>query len=340
MILLIEGLAAFLLIGTSGVFSAVETAFLSLSRLDLERLDRVAPGRLSFWRRDPERVLAVIVLGNNMANAGLGVLAVDMALESFRVMAVPFRWGEILFPASAAVALVVWGEVLPKVWTRAHAPAVALALARPMEGLVRWAGPALEGLVRHVRRLLSWMSTLVSAERVRWDLPVIRSLVENSPATGPFRHVLKNLLDFGNLPVSRVMVPREEIFSLNIGLPPADFLRAVLASGYTRVPVHRGDPDRLEGFVHAKDLLAQKITGRLLVLEDLLRPLPRVSPGETLAPLLRNMRREGYWMVRVGSPQGRTEGLVTLEDILESIVGEIPEEPPLPLPRPPRRRRR
>ena len=127
--LLIKGMGALLLFGLSAGFSLAETAFMSLSRLQLARLTRARPGRLNFWQRDPERALAVLLLLNNVVNAGLAVLSVSMALDAAAVLHFPFRYGQVVFPVVGGALLILFCEVGPKVVARAYSEPLAVALA-------------------------------------------------------------------------------------------------------------------------------------------------------------------------------------------------------------------
>lgn len=321
---------SFLLLLASAGFSCAETAFLSLSRIQLGRLRKAHPGRLDFWEEDPDRVLAVLLLGNSLTNVGLGVLSTGMALDLERLWGVPFRWGGWLVPAAVTLLVIVFGEIIPKVLARNYSEPAALALAGPVRGLARFLGPLLQGLLDRIGGLLSWLSRTIRAERGEWSAPVIRSLLQNAPLGPRLRSVLSNLLEFGNLPVSRVMVPRPEIFSVNLALPKREFIQKIMASGYSRVPVHRGSPDHIEGVVYAKDLLTFWRNESLLVVEDLVRPALRVAADTPLAHLLREFRQGRNHLALVIDRTGPLQGLVTLQDVLEAIVGEIGEEPAAP----------
>lgn len=311
----------------SALFSAAETAFMSLSRIHLSRLDKAHPGRLRFWQKDPDRALTVLLFLNNLVNAALGVLAVSMSLDVARRLGIPFLWAGAVIPPVTAALLILLGEIAPKIFAR-HAPErLALVLAPPTERVVRALGPLTQGLLKATGTLLSWLSRTVRTERAQWNASVIRSLLEGAPAVRPIKDLLQNVIRFGAVPVREVMVPREEIFAVDLTLGRDALLRRALRSGYSRVPVHRGSLDNLRGMVYAKDLLAQWRGGGLISVDDLVRPLFRVTPETPLAQVLRVFRQGHHHMALVADAHGRTIGLVTLQDALEAIVGEIAPEP-------------
>lgn len=311
----------------SALFSLAETSFLSLSRVQLSRLEKVRPGRLAFWIDDPDRALAVILLGNNLVNVGIGFLATALALDA-RAWGLPFRWGNLLFPAAAAALVVVFGEIIPKVAARLASEAIALSLAPLFHVIAGVLGPLVQGLVDGTGHLLEKISARVKAEGP-WDPHVIRGMLETTSLSRAARSVVTGLLDFGRRPLGSVMVPRAEVFSVDLSLPREEAVRRILASGYSRVPVHRGSLDWSGGVLYAKDLLAAARESELIVLDDLVRPLPRV-PGDTPLPdILRRFREGRLHMVLVTDRSGRVQGLVTLQDLLEAIVGPVAEEPAL-----------
>jgi CBS domain containing-hemolysin-like protein len=322
------GCALFLLVLSAG-FSLAETSFMSLSRLQLARLARARPGRLDFWQKDPDRALAVLLLMNNVVNAGLAVLSVSIALDAAAFLHFPFRWGRGLFPVASGILLLVFGEVGPKVAARARSESLALALAPAVKAMTDVLGPLMHGLLEGVGGLLSWLSRTVRTDRAQWDQDVIRALLDHAPLGSPLRRVLKNVVGFAHTPVSAVMVPRLEIAAVDLRAGFDAVIARILSSGYSRLPVHRGSIDAIEGMVYSKDLLAQLRSGPLIALEDLVRPLPCVPPDAPLARLLREFRAGHHHMALVAEPGGKVLGLVTLQDTLEAIVGEIAQEPRL-----------
>ncbi len=310
----------------SAVFAGAETAFMSLSRAQLSRLNKVYPGRIIFWQNDPDRVLSVIILGNNLTNAGLGVMSISLALDAERLWGLPFQWGGLLMPVLTAVIVIVFGEIIPKVAARNYSESLALFLARPIRLLTQWFGPLMQGLLVRIDVLLSWLSRTVKEKRGEWNVSVIRAMLDNASLTTRLRSVLNNLLDFGNLPVHRILVARKNVFAMDLSLPRKEFVRRILSSGYSRVPIYRGTLDNIEGLLYAKDLLAYWRSESLIVLEDIIRPILRVSVDAPLANILRIFRQGHHHMALVMDKNNRVQGLVTLQDVLEAIVGEMAEE--------------
>lgn len=319
--------AAALILGVSALFSLAETAFMSLSRLQLDRLEKLRPGRLAFWRNDPDRALAALLLMNNVANAGLGVLSVSLALDAAAFLGVPFQQGRLLFPLATALLVILLGEVAPKVFARSRPEPLAMALAPMTRFLSRRFGPLMDFLLKRTGRALSFLSRTVRTEKAQWDPAILRHLLEKSSVDRPIRRVLENLVEFGHRPVTAVMVPRSEMRAVDLRLDRNALVARVLETGHSRVPVHRGSLDAVQGMIYAKDLLAEQRSAALIAADDLVRPLPRVAPQMSLAELMREFRQGHHHMALVVDRLGGVLGLVTLQDALEAIVGDIASEP-------------
>jgi putative hemolysin len=206
---------------------------------------------------------------------------------------------------------------------------LAVALAPTVRVLTEVFGPLMQGLLQGVGAFLSWLSKTVRTQRGQWNQDVIRALLDHAPLGHPLRQVLKNLVGFAQMPVSAIMVPRAEmaVGDLRAGLDA--LIRMILTSGYSRLPVHRGSIDSIEGMVYSKDLLAALRSGPLIAVEDLIRPLPTVAADAPVARLLRDFREGHHHMALVADRNTKVLGLVTLQDTLEAIVGDIAQEPSL-----------
>jgi len=324
-VLWVKTVAGIFLLVLSALFSLAETAFMSLSRVQLGRLSRAWPGRLDFWENDPDKVLVVLLLMNNLVNAGLGVLAVSMAWDAQNV-GVPFYWGKFLFPFGVGTVVVLFAEVVPKSLARARAESSALFLAPlvcAMTGVFGW---PMQGLLKKVESFLAWLSRTVRTEQSQWDVSVIRALLDNAPVTHPLRRVLNNVVGFAQTPVSAVMTPRTEIAAVNLSMAKDPLLSRMVNTGYSRVPVHRGALESTVGMIYSKDLLTQWRSGALIALEDLVRPLPRIRANTPLARVLRDFRKGHHHMALVTDDHEKIIGLVTIQDTLEAIVGDIAPE--------------
>ena len=314
----------------SALFSGSETALTAANRSRLHALERAGDRRAVRARElmgNRERLIGAILVGNNLFN----VAAASMATYVFTQLV-----GEAgIFYATTAmtVLIVIFAEVLPKTYAIRHAERTALAVAPFMKGVVWFARPvtfALQGLVPLVLRLVGAGDRddlKPSDEEIRGTLALFKlegGLVKDRHA------MLDGVLDLSQVQIGEVMTHRRQVATLNVDEAPAAIVEAALKSPHTRLPLWRGDPDNVVGVLHVKDLLRalHRAGGRS---EDLdivaVAGEPWFVPDTTaLSEQLTAFRERHAHFALVVDEYGSLMGVVTLEDILEEIVGEIEDE--------------
>jgi putative hemolysin len=233
---------------------------------------------------------------------------------------------------------VVLGELVPKAISLQKSEAMAIALAIPLAWLGRILHPVvwvLQQSANAVGRLFG--ITPAPAGIIAHSAEDIRLIVAQAESTGEIeqeeREMLYKVFDFADKEAADVMVPRPEVVALSIDLPPEECLVAAMEAPYTRYPVYRESLDDVIGILHIRDLMrASNANGSFegVDIEALLRPAHVVPETKDLAALLHDFRRTKEHMAVVVDEYGTTEGIVTLEDLLEEIVGEIEDEFDLP----------
>src|SRR5579859_1728143 len=316
----------------SAFFAASETALTGASRASMLRLskqgnqDAAIVSSLSALR---ERLIGALLLGNNIANIGASALATGIFTAWFGEVGV-------LYATAVMTALVViFAEVLPKTIAINAPDRVALVVARPMRVMVVLLGPLVtivEAVVRALMRAIGVkighnQPILSPFERLRGAVDLLH---HEGKVEKQDRDMFGGLLDLRELQVSDVMVHRTEMVMVNADLPPEDLVSEVLASEYTRIPLWREKPENIIGVLHAKDLLrairaSDGDTSRIDVSAIALPPwfVPEMRP---VSEQLKAFRRRKTHFALVVDEYGEVEGLVTLEDILEEIVGDIADE--------------
>ena len=316
----------------SAFFAASETALTGASRASMLRLskqgnrDASVVSSLSAMR---ERMIGALLLGNNMANIGASALATGIFTLWFGEVGVLYATGIM------TVLVVIFAEVLPKTIAINAPDRVALLVARPMKAMVVLLGPLLsvvEAIVRLLMRLIGInvghnQQILSPFERLRGAVDLLH---HEGKVEKQDRDMLGGLLDLRELQVSDVMVHRTEMVMINADLPAEELVREVLATEYTRIPLWRDKPENIIGVLHAKDLLrairaADGDTSKIDVSTIMLPPwfVPEMRP---VSEQLKAFRRRKTHFALVVDEYGEVEGLVTLEDILEEIVGDISDE--------------
>ena len=320
------------LLGMSAFFAASETALTGASRASMLRLSKQGVREadvVSSLFEMRERLIGALLLGNNICNIGASALATGIFTEWFGDVGVLYATGVM------TVLVVIFAEVLPKTIAINAADRVALGVARPMRVTMYVLGPLLtviETVVRVLMRLLGIkiganQPVLSPTERLRGAVDLLH---HEGKVEKQDRDMLGGLLDLSELQVSDVMVHRTEMVMVNADLPAEELMQEVLASEYTRIPLWREKPENIIGVLHAKDLLrairaSEGDTARVDVSAIALPPwfVPEMRP---VSEQLKAFRRRKTHFALVVDEYGEVEGLVTLEDILEEIVGDISDE--------------
>src|SRR6266446_4367732 len=322
----------------SAFFAASETALTGASRASMLRLSKqgnreaaVVTSLLAMR----ERLIGALLLGNNIANIGASALATSIFTAWFGEV------GVLYATAVMTAMVVIFAEVLPKTIAINAPDRVALLVARPMKVMVYLLGPLLtvvEAIVRLLMKMLGIkighnQPLLSPTERLRGAVDLLH---HEGKVEKQDRDMFGGLLDLRELQVSDVMVHRTEMVMINADLPPEDLVREVLATEYTRIPLWRDKPENIIGVLHAKDLLRaiRASDGETASIDVSTIALPPwfVPEMRSVAEQLKAFRRRKTHFALVVDEYGEVMGLVTLEDILEEIVGDISDEHDIAVP--------
>jgi Mg2+/Co2+ transporter CorB len=328
----IELAIVLLLLLVSAFFAASETALTGASRASMLRLSKQGNSDaavVSDLIAQRERLIGALLLGNNIANIGASAIATSIFTSWFGEV------GVLYATAVMTVLVVIFAEVLPKTIAFNAPDRLALAVARPMQVTVVVLGPALtviEGVVRALMRMFGVriganQPLLSPIERLRGAVDLLH---HEGKVEKQDRDMFGGLLDLRELQVSDVMIHRTEMVTVNADLPAEELVREVLASEYTRIPLWREKPENIIGVLHAKDLLrairaSEGDVSHIDVSAIALPPwfVPEMRP---VSEQLKAFRRRKTHFAMVVDEYGEVEGIVTLEDILEEIVGDISDE--------------
>ncbi|HXV00526.1 MAG TPA: HlyC/CorC family transporter [Caulobacteraceae bacterium] len=319
------------LLVVAAVFSAAETALTGASRGRMHQLERdgdKAARRVNLLLSDQETMIGAVLLSYNLINILSSALA-----TAFITKVVPGAWGVAIATAVMTVLVVVFVEVLPKTLAIVHADDVARRLSGPMLLAVRMLGPvifAVQIIVRRTLRLFGinldpQTDVLAAHEEIRGAVEYHHS--EGSVESGD-RRMLGGVLDLAEMTVSEVMVHRRAMSLIDADLPPREILARALAAEHSRLPLFRGEAENIIGVLHAKDLFRAFATtaGAEVDIAAVMRE-PWFIPETThLKEQLDAFLKRRRHFALVVDEYGALQGLVTLEDILEEIVGEIEDE--------------
>jgi putative hemolysin len=332
-------LIVFLLVLGNAIFVAAEYALVTGRRSRLvERAERGGRGARTALRLmdDPVRFISTVQVGITISAILLGAIG-EPLLSGLMEPPVSTTVAFLISFAILTYMSVVLGELVPKAVALQRAEVLAIALAVPLDFLAKIAYPVvwvLQVSANGVLRLLRVKPA--PAGMIAYTREDIRHSVAAAEDVGEFQEAEEEMLykvfDFASKEVSAVMVPRPEVVAISAEMPPEEALRAVVDSPFTRYPVYRGSLDEIIGVLHVRDLFAamHDLGMASVSLEAILRPAYVVPETKDLAALLADFRRGKQHMAVVVDEYGAMEGIVTLEDVLEEIVGEIEDEFDLP----------
>ncbi|HET7646922.1 MAG TPA: hemolysin family protein [Gaiellaceae bacterium] len=339
MTFLLEMLALLGLILLNAFFVAAEYGLVTSRRTRIMELEHEGNRRARAVLRitnDPPRFIAAMQLGVTMTSLGIGALGEQVLAHHFDAVMASFL--AVLLALLVVTYLhVVIGELVPKGIALGHPERMALAVSAPVRGFFILFKPLiwlLQGSTAAILRALGLQPP--GAEHEAHSEAELRMLLSSSAEQGEIEHeeqeMLYKVFDFADKEAADVMVPRPEVVAISIALPAEEALKAVLESPFTRYPVYRESLDDIVGVLHIRDLI-EALHDRGIVAVDvasLVRPAYMVPETKDLGALLTEFRRTNQHLAIVIDEYGSMEGIVTLEDLLEEIVGEIEDEFDLP----------
>lgn len=325
--LLIECIAFIVLMGLSGFFSSSETALFSLNALQIEQLRRAGDPRLPLIARllaEPRRLIITILIGNELVNVAASVLSAAVIIE---LLGPDKKWVNLL--VMIPILLIV-GEITPKTLAIRSNVAFARVQSRPIELFAR----AISPLRWAVRLVADWFITLlVGRERSRGNIiteDMVRTLAREAVGEGVLdrfeAQLIEHIFEFGTKSVKDVMTPRSEIVFLPTGLSHDQLVAELRRTWQTKIPVYEENRDRVIGILHARDLLCAPALpeGSGPADQDkLLRDAYFVPDSKPIAELFQSFRERRQSIALVVDEFGGITGLVTMEDLLECIFGDI-----------------
>ncbi|PIR37213.1 MAG: hypothetical protein COV35_10665 [Alphaproteobacteria bacterium CG11_big_fil_rev_8_21_14_0_20_39_49] len=329
--LILPLLSIFLLLLMSGFFSGSETGLTAASRAKIHKLETGGDKRaalVSKLRDDKDGLIGTILLGNNAVNILASALATSLAIKYFG------EQGVVYVTIIMTMMVLVFAEVLPKTYAFYNAEKVALFVARPLIVLVKILSPITKTVQKMVDLLMKMIGVTKDGEEDLEASDEIRGTIDLHHKEGKMikreKDMLSSVLDLAALEVEEVMIHRKNIYSIDIDESPSEIITKVLDSSFTRIPLWKNKPDNIVGVLHTKALL-KSLRGfdgdieKIDILEIANKPW-FVPETNTLSNQLHQFRVKRNHIAMVVDEYGALVGLITLEDVLEEIVGQIDDE--------------
>jgi len=328
----VEAAALAVLIGLSGFFSGLEVALVGIRKskvIQLYKEGKKGSKALHKLKMNPSWMMSSVNLGNNLVNVGASALATSTAIRLFGNDGLGIAVGVMTF------LILVFGEITPKTYCNANSTKIALRYAPVLLAFSYAFYPVVkffEIITRGVVKITGSSHTPppITEEDIRG---VIDQGLEEKALEKDEMELVHGALKFDDTVIRSVMTPRTKMFSLNSKMLLFEALPQINQKGYSRIPIFKDTADDIVGFIHVRDVLKElEKDNKLVTLEEIARKPVFASQEKMVSSLLKEMKGRKTHMAIVIDEHGGVEGLVTLEDLLEEIVGEIEDETDLTRP--------
>ncbi|MCP4649431.1 MAG: HlyC/CorC family transporter [PVC group bacterium] len=325
-VIVIMPVVLMVLVVFSAFFAMSEVAFVSLNKLRLRYLLEQKIKNAEIVQRiitKMDKLITTILIGNNFVNIAISAIGTAIVINFFGN-----NFISVLISTVAITLLVlILGEITPKVFAVKHAERVSLKVAWFLDLIIKLLEPLVKVFLWISNLLLKLLgeqptkrSPLITEEEIRLMIELGK---EEGVLTDAERRMLHRIFEFGDTRVSEVMVPVEKIAAIDIDISFTELLDFVIEEGHSRIPVYEGSINNIKGIIYARELLNICRNQELVVIKDLIHPPYFINANKRVSELLREFQRIRVYMAIVTDDAKQTLGLVTLEDLVEEIVGEI-----------------
>jgi len=315
------------LIFCSACFSGSENALFSLNSTQLENLQEIPGSKseaINFLTRNPKKLLATILIANTFVNIAVVMVSSSLIHTIFDFEAYP--WLGVVFElVLVTFMLVLFGEVIPKIYSFKHNEKVAALLAIPLYKtyfILRPLVSVLEHSTSIIDKRITRKGHIFSADELTHAIEITSEI--DTPKQE--KSILKSVVNFGNTNVKQIMQQRPDIVGAEFNLNFSQLMLHIVDSGYSRIPVYENNLDQIKGVLFTKDLLTHMDEDASFEWRKLLRPAFFVPESKKIDDLLKEFQNKRMHLAIVVDEFGGTSGLVSMEDIVEEVFGEIQDE--------------
>ncbi len=326
----------FIALSIRAIFSFLETSITALRLFKLKELARTTNRYTILFQtleKSPHRVLITILIANSVADVTTAALATNIMETIFTHIGFSSGLGFIFGIVVASIGIIIFGEILPKSFAKDHGEQIFKAMLWLINALFHALYPLVTILIRFSdyfiykiggKHALEQSTQWISSEREIQFL--INYIHEKGILELEKTEMLQNIFELGRTPIKEIMVPTTDIISIAVKTPIKDTLVMFAKHQFTRLPIYQNKMDNIIGMVHQKDIFVMLSQHEEKLLEELIRPIMFVPESMKVNQLLREFRQKQMHIAIVINEHGIVTGLITLEDVLEEIVGEISDE--------------
>jgi len=316
-----------ILLVLSGIFSAAETGLMSLSKIRIRHMvDENIKGAELVKKlvENPNKLLSAILVGNNVANIAASAIATSIAIDFFGDTGVGIATGIM------TLLVLIFGEITPKSMAAKNSEKVSLKVARFISVITKLLGPIITILMYITNLIIGIFGGKVDKDQPFITEEELRTMVDVSHEEGVLegeeKEMIYNVFEFGDSQVKDIMVPRTDIVSIDIDSSYEEVINIFKEEHFSRIPVYQESIDNIVGTLYVKDLLLSENTGEDFSVKKYMREPYYTYEFKKITELFEEMRKKRVAMAVVLDEYGGTAGIVTMEDLVEEIVGDIGDE--------------
>lgn len=322
----VQILALVFLLASSSFFSASETALTSISKIRVRHLvDQNVKGAktVEYLLNNSSKLLSGILIGNNVVNIGASSLATKIAMDAFGDAGVGISTGVM------TILVLTFAEITPKSFATNNAESVALKVAKPVSTIIRILSPIISifdwvtsFIIKYILRSENSQGPLITEEE-------LKTMVDVSHEEGILKlsekEIIENVFDFDNLKANEIMTNRQDILALDYDSTYEDIKNTFVSGQYSKIPIYVDDIDNIIGVIYVKDLIYYDKEDEFKI-DDYVREVFYTYENSNITNLFTSMQKRKISIAVVLDEYGGTEGIITTEDLVESIVGDIVDE--------------
>lgn len=309
----------------SALISGSEVAFFSLSPKQLDKIREMEgkhSDRVGKLLKDPEKLLATILISNNFINISIVIISTYITTSLFNFQEEPF-WAFFIQVVTVTFLLLLFGEIMPKLYANQNALKFSLLMSAPLILLNKLFTPLSSLLIYST----SFVNKRLHSKKSNLSMGDLSEAIDlTTGVVHEEKRILKSIVRFTNIEVNEIMCPRMHVIAVDVNKKISALFEILNNSGHSRIPVYTETLDNIKGIVYVKDLLPYIEENDDFKWQKLIRPSYFVPGAKKINVLLQEFREKKIHLAIVVDEYGGTEGIITLEDILEEIVGEIADE--------------
>ena len=316
---------------TAAFFSAAETAITSLTNSGIRRIKEKYNKLykyIDYWEQNPDDVITTMIVWMNLSVVAIGVSTTSLGLDIIELYHLDKALWISLFPVISIVVTLIFTNLIPKTFSRYKADKIAIKFL-PIVIRFTYITRNLNKILVSISNSILYLFGRKTQEPKLMQPDEVEFLLSNekvSPLSKTSRSIINRIIEFRKTKITQVMIPKSDILAVNIEQPREKLMQEIIDTQFSRVPVYRDSIDNIIGIITAKDIAMAWRNGDVLTIEDLIRPVYYVPETAYIKQILLEFKKGKDHMAIIVDEFGSTIGLVTMEDLLEEIVGEVWDE--------------